>query len=490
MSLPQQRRTLLLCVAVTVAIGVYSFFGEHIQVAGGVGTDGQIYADMMRGLPHNLWDGSLSPYYAHRIVVPLIMRGIFEILQLPLSNDNIWRAFAIYTIVLQAGSAMLWVAIGRLRQLTEPQTWLGFLALFVNFGAAKNSQFMPVLLDSSAIFLSLASLLFFLKANRAALCATSIIGGLTWSMASLVGALLLAFPLRDLEPEPRRMDQRLLWLPVLAMAAAIAVYLAMQPPDCLLQQHAADFARLPGKIASHVCVTAQAAATFWPAGALAFVAFVRLVWAKGWLVRPTNIVLALATIAVPELIARSIGNPAVHQGADLFLIAEMALTPAPGLFFLPLVSLAVFWGPLVLVGVLRWADVCQRARMLGVGAVVILTLALLLMLPTEPRYITYFWPVIVLCIVQASADVTAAFAGWFAVLSFAASKLWLTINTGPWTANASRVSELFPQQLYFMNMGYWMIPSTFWIQAAVCILCLLVLSAWDRASVRRYRSRL
>ena len=58
------------------------------------------------------------------------------------------------------------------------------------------------------------------------------------------------------------------------------------------------------------------------------------------------------------------------------------------------------------------------------------------------------------------------------------SKIWLPMAWGQYGSEGAATYAQFPEQLYFMNFGAYMTAQTFMLQAAVCVVALLVLACW------------
>ena len=134
------------------------------------------------------------------------------------------------------------------------------------------------------------------------------------------------------------------------------------------------------------------------------------------------------------------------------------ILPQSGMFFLPALSLTVYYGPVLVLGALHWEKVATAAKSLGV------TLPILINLPfaltTEPRHFLFGWPFLV------TAIAVAVDKFWWRIAALAAlwSQFWLPINIATWRASEADAA-LFPKQLWFMHFGFWMSSATFALNA-------------------------
>jgi hypothetical protein len=446
------------CVTLVIAYGLASFFwGEKVPTARGLGWDGQIYADIIRNLPNI----DVSVYYAHRLLLPTLVWFVAP----DTSTISITTTFNLLQIGVQAASVLLWFRVAK--RFSRAQKLLGFSALFLNFEALKFTHFNVVSVDATAILLSLVMLA--VRHHRNFVSAISILSSFTWQMGTLTGAMLLA-----LCPTNSKGIQISIWLFWAALAIGIIGFISFSVVDC------PALPIIPGRggTPDFLCHAGRAVFTGFPSWVLFGIAALQLIPFG----RIRSIALPIVVIALPAIIAHILANPAKTAGGTIPLLAEMAITPAEGFFLLPLVSIVIFWGPLALLAMLRWSRVAEIARSEALAAPLIL--GLVLALPTEPRYITFAWPILVYCTVKAYPDISERLSLAFGGLSLALSKVWLPLTAAPWPITEAPTDQ-FPLQYYFLSLGYWMIPSTFWPQALVVALLTLAFHRLLRSTVAK-----
>jgi hypothetical protein len=365
------------------------------------------------------------------------------------STGSITLAFNVLQIIIQGASVLLWFFAAR--DLTRPQRLLGFAGLFLTFEALKEVHFAVVGVDPTAIFLSLAMLA--ARRNLRLVALLSVVCSFTWQMGTLTGAMILG--LTPSERQPLRIPMWIFWASLLIGVIGFCVFSFVSCPPLPF---------LSGRLGSpdFLCHVGRAVFTGLPAWTLFLVAAGRLLP----LGRIRNVVASALVIVAPAAVAHLIANPTKTAGGTISLLAEMTITPSEGFFLLPVLSIAVFWGPMALLALLRWSRVADVARAENLAAP--LLLGLLLALPTEPRYVTFAWPILIYCSVKAYPDVSLRWSLGFAALSLVVSKVWFPLTLTPWPNSEGPTSE-FPFQYLFMNKGYWMISSTFWLQALIAL---------------------
>src|ERR1035437_9862084 len=112
--------------------------------------------------------------------------------------------------------------------------------------------------------------------------------------------------------------------------------------------------------------------------------------------QPGLLVLSIAAVIIPWGIVRAISNPSIPNASHAIVLIRLSLFPSNGKFLLPLVTLAAYWGPVVLLLLLNWRAFCRVARSLGPGFTAVVGINVVLGLPAEPRFVTFAWPFLVL----------------------------------------------------------------------------------------------
>ena len=145
---------------------------------------------------------------------------------------------------------------------------------------------------------------------------------------------------------------------------------------------------------------------------------------------------------------------------------------------MPIISLAVFWGPIVLLILKNFEKFCAQARSLGPGVVFIIVISLILGICNEPRFITLGWPFIVLSMVLSIERTTISrhFKYILILLTILFAQFFLKINYSPWLGGDYAGLLEFPKQLYFMHIGAWMSWISFLLQFIALTLAFLMLN--------------
>lgn len=488
----------------TLAVGflglVNLFYGEIIPAGGGLGYDGTTYAHLVRHFGSIIFSGELSPYYAHRILSPVIVRAGLILAGSSFSDFDIIRAFQIYNLVLLISATILWKRISDISDLSLSGRWIGFAGLFLSFMGSKFVFYYPVLTDVTGLFFGLLCLLLYLEKKPFLLFFTALIGSFAWPLVGLCGALLLVFmwskPACDVlthSSKDRLSDRadlvRILsagW--VLLLALSILGFIVL----LILVEHLSDSGGSVSRIAGFRVNTWKRGITGLPSLAVIIIGLAMLAGSWRYIIavmrdvlssRFISLALGILVLVIPWYVFREV-RLAYHMEIGLSEPSNLTLTGAlnavliagqPGKFLLPFVSLAVYWGPVVLLLLLKWNEFCRASRRLGAGFVGVVALMLLLGLATEPRFITFGWPFLVLglALVMDRTEKPAMFKYVLLFLIVVYGQFWMKLNLAPWVGeyNDSELLE-FPRQVYFMHFGMWMSWWSYLLQGLAVLLSL------------------
>ena len=511
-----------LMLLIILALGLLNFFwGEKVPAGGGFGWDGVQYAKMVRNLDTMISDGQLSSYYTQRILPSAIVRGMLLFSGVSINDANIIRSFELYNLTLLVVACWAWKRIANKFLLSIAGRWIGFSAIFINFQASKQAFYYPVLTDVTALLVAMLLLLFYSEKKPIALFLVTIIGAFCWPVVSLCGAFLLIFlrselPQNVIRPASSTFYIKSVGLPyfmkmggVLILSLAVLGYLALKQFTPVSEHACVGFndqlqtfvnatppsisAFLERMLISErtcslekVVTKTQQFLTALPSlfGLLVGLAilvgspsFFKAIVSNLRTARFSLLALAVAAILLPAFIVNIVSNPNIANPSSLLLLIWLILFPQEGKFLLPVVSLVVFWGPVVLLLVLYWKEFCVQARKLGPGVVAVIGTTLILGVVGEPRFMTIAWPFLVLGLVLVldASKTKASFKYLFIFLTVIYAQFWMKINVAPWLSPDGEGLQDFPKQLYFMHYGLWMSWLTYLVQLPIIIISAFLL---------------
>ena len=456
-------------VAATFVVALVNhLFSEKIAANRGMGWDGAHYGAWAADFPGEVLSKGLRSYHAGRILPSGLVYCTLGLLGLERSPEHIIQAFGVLNIACLTLSAWIWVLIARRLGLGPPGLALGYIGLFVNFFVLKWSAYYPVLTDMPTYLVGFLSLYFYLAPRRWALLATTAAGAFMWPTALPLGGLLLLFP-REPSSDTDAASRH----------PALPAILAAMPPVILLRS---IWRLLRTGWVIPFDVAQPIRATLVPSVLItltcAFVGVWRLLdcrklfegsyWARR--LRAPDFYVALAALAAIKLsqylLSATISSP--RDEKHFLAVLVMTSVARPGAF---LVAHAVFYGPIVLLVLILWRPTCRLIHVHGIGLTLAATLGVLVGLCSEPRTLINVMPLVVPFTVLAAGPLLerARLVWAFAVLALISSKVWLKINVGPLTEDLSTYARLW------QSYGPWIPTPLYFIQAAIVLLCALLL---------------
>lgn len=500
---------LMLLIVLTLGI-LNLLWGEKVPAGGGFGWDGVLYGEMVRHLDSMIAEGRISAYHAQRILPSAIVRAMLLFSGSSMTDANIIRAYEIYNLSLLVGACFVWKRVANHFLLSLRGRWIGFSGIFINFQCSKQSFYEPVLTDVTALLIAMLLLLFYVEKKPLGIFLTAVVGAFCWPLVSLSGALLLIFPRAETPADaiaasssnsiaqPKgaafSFQRSAMLVLVFSVAGYLALTLMVPMADTVCSVVNDGGKSLANGVSPSAAAKLEKAMgidgacslprrfltaipsifgmTLLLATLIGSTAFLRRGLVNLRTTRLSVGILAISAIILPFFIVKFISNPSVASPSGLFSLIQAVFLPQAGQFLLPLVTLGVFWGPLVLLLLLRWKAFCVEARKLGLGAVLVVGMTLLLGLVGEPRFLTIAWPFLVLGLVLAleSSSTTTSFKYALTTLTILFAQFWLTINYEPWVLHDNAGLLEFPKQLFFMHYGLWMSSLTYAIQLILLVL--------------------
>jgi hypothetical protein len=385
-----QRDWFLVAVVTLVLIVLYTTC-EHFQANNGLGNDGYLYAILARDFPKIVFQDRLDSYYVQRISIPALLHYSSRLLHLELTDKTILRIWRGLDLLCLAWMAWLWCGIVRELGLRLKGKWLGVLFFFGNFAILKWSAFYPNITDVPAYAMGLTMLYSYLRGRSVALGLVTFVGAFTWPTAVYFGLVLLLFP-REREPAPQRRGAPWYLHALLAGAAATVVYLRLQ-----FFHHRGGF---------YIGNETRASDTFLNLGIA--ISALYILFSLFFLLDCGNLFQIRSYLRLParrSFWVAVIVFAAVRGLMDWLDPLPTALTPtlifnhilwssvlSPGLF---LVTLVMFYGPVMVLAALLWKRVCANLHHYGTGLVLVVAMAIPIGLCCESRRVINLIPFVI-----------------------------------------------------------------------------------------------
>jgi hypothetical protein len=181
----------------------------------------------------------------------------------------------------------------------------------------------------------------------------------------------------------------------------------------------------------------------------------------------------LLALAIHWLAHRLTSAPALMGVLDTLYVCAARALDKPGGYLLAHV---IFFGPIFLLIMLRWPQVCREMSLYGPGLIIWVAVNLFLALDSESRHVFTVFPILVVFAVKAMEGINwrASHYVVFAMLSLFCSKVWLTLPGKP--DHITMTVTDFPAQWFFMNYGPFISWDMYYVQGAVLILVTAILA--------------
>jgi hypothetical protein len=459
------RSGLWLVVTAFVCVAAAHFGGEKIQFGDGLGYDGITYGKLAKDFYAKVVTRKVDDYYIQRVLPSAIVHYGLRLLHYDLTNAQIIKGFTALNVAVLTAAAWVWCLIATELGIGTRGRWLGLVCSLGNFMALKWSAYYPVTTDATAYLNGMLMLYFYLKGWRGGVYLATLLGAFTWPTAMFVGGLFLLFPRENsADGVPAGLSRRgraALMAATITFGLAFALYVLYLRRFVIPWRASQPFRPL-------IPISVVVAILYACPGLFTLLNFDGVLRPSYW-ARRTFTRNGLATLAFLA------GLKAVHAVASRghlpydfgWRLAYTAVTAVsvPGVFF---VAHVVFYGPVILLALFLWRPTCQLIHEHGVGLTLNAALGLILSLCSESRGVINFFPLLVPFVIKATDSLPwrARHYGLVVLATLVSSRIWLTINQGPFIGEPLR----FPDQLLFMCVGPWMSYGMYVAQGAITLL--------------------
>lgn len=445
---------------------------ELIPVRGGIGYDGATYASMTRDPVGVILGNQLDVHRVQRVLPSLAVHLMLRPFGLHTSNPAIVVGFQVFNYALMLLAAAIWWLMARRLDLSRVAGWVGFLALFVNYGVIKFQSYSPVMTDTAGFFLGLLVVWCLVFRQTRLLPLVAILGSFTWPTVaySALGLYLLSRPQGPLRAS------RWWGIATAGVFAVLVPFLAVRTwrcgPECgsTLMRNAA----VPSLM--WIAVAFLAVWVF-----LAFRPLFELLTVPNVLraVDWRRLVVAVLLFLALAWLHRNLADPSFRTVSRTTYNTLLGGIVKPAGF---LVAHAVWFGPAVPLLVLTWRRAVEFLKELGLNAVAVTAAFVLIATTCEARILMNQWPLFALlaAIVVDRLEWRGRALAIFAALTAVASRLWFPVFHGPYTGDW----RAYPDQYYGMSMGLKMTVPSYLMMGTACLVCAAVLWPLTRSRDR------
>jgi len=430
---------------IIVVFGLYNIFiGELVPTNGGLGWDGVTYGNITKNVTTLIGNREFDSYYAHRFLPSAIVRVVLEINKIPLSDKNIVKCFQVYNLIIVIAVLFFLLKIFKKINVSESSKWVGFFTMFFSFECSKQFYYDPVLTDSTALLIGILLLFFYIERKLVCLLILSIIGSMSWQLTSVCVAVAILFiDTKFIIRDKKLVNSHLINIFKIITFITVASYLYTKIAK---NSYNIYFGKIITGLPSITILTFGLVNLLWLGKLTDFKCKINI----------KKVLCAIAALIIPNLISKYLsqhGNVLSYTNEQLIGL----FIPPYREFFLPFVTLASYWGPMIIFVFIYWGVFCNKVKSLGVGYVLIIAINIILSLDCEPRFITLGWPFIVVGGVLAMDAIkpTTQYKYLFILCTILASCCWLKINSPSWSPVAEADLFILPKQLFFMHYGQW-----------------------------------
>lgn len=436
-----RRADAIAMVAAVLVLAVLQIVvGEGIDINRGLGWDGIGYATWAHDLPGAVEHG-LTAYQAQRVLPSALVYL--------LDRDHPIHGFLLLDGACLVAAAALYTRIAA--RWSREQAWAGLVAVFASFAVARNALYYPNLTDPTAFLLGMAMAWAYLETRPIVLAGVALAGAFTWPALPPVALLLMLLPRAPMTGAlPRRAGLIAAGIATLA-GAAVIVHFYVDP--LAIDEKWRDLI-----LVGWLPLTGALLAAMVFAGTYAIARHIgRPTRFQPWALAAAVVVYAARWLWIDRVGTAGDGPSGAQFACEQAL--EALRGPAWGA-----VHHAAFFGPVVIVGALRW-----RRLATDPGSALVCLLVLAFAVGTESRQWTHLFPLFAVLAVSTVAWTRRSLL-IFAALALAWSKLWWPMATGH-----AGSSYDWPALRYFMQLGPWASDGTYLAHLLAAVATAIVL---------------
>ena len=446
--------------------------GEKIQVKGGFGWDGVMYADAVPGIPEILFSREYTPSHAARLLPPTLVAGIMSLTGAEMDAENIIFYFGLLNYLMIFFSILIWIQICKKLQAGVRLRFL-LLALFLlSFPYLKMINYYTCLTDFTAVFIGFLTAWSFFTQRTWKLFLAFILASFTWQIAALTIPFLAIFRQTEIEVKPLAFRDWRTWilaLGITGMVGLISLFIIWKEPmagqEIYLTLLASKVLLVLVTIIGSVCLIGSLFLIWSRVFAFDWLDFVPGLFKSirwGW----------LGLFLITSIIIRFYQHGFTGQSTNITFIwfIECIYQAAILVPLSNLVCLVIFFGPVFFLIYYHWNSISRLIIQSGPGMILFFTGNLLIMVDPEGRHSSFIFPMLLtFCLIsmkkggfEPGAGLTVLFTG--AALLF--SKAWYVINTPEYLAKIESGIDVSSAafQSYFWNIGYFMSYPSYMIQ--------------------------
>jgi len=459
---------LILMAIIGIGIILFNFNCNEIVVHGnGVGWDGRIYCDMVQNYRKLIFIRGVDAYYIQRILPSSVILVAFKLLNVARTDSNIVVGFVIYNFLLVMISVFFTNLICQELKFKPIYRWFVFVALFVNFPLLKLAYYYPILTDTTAFCLGVVLIYFYLKNRRILLLATLFLGAITWPSFMLMGLPLFIFPIKDFEISKMKYRINIILAVFVSVAMLIfTIFYEYVRPDKGIQL--IEKKLLPLSLIVMAVYIIYLFSYIFNNKNIFNVKYI--IKSINWVNFIIGSIFYIGFSVFVKLYNLHHLNKATLTMKEVIILTFRRGVRLPGLFIFGEIT---YFGPIIILMFIFWKEISEEIHKRGIGLLLFISMALVLVINSESRCIVNVLPTIVILVTLAISKLEFKKGKMlfviFTIFSVFYSKIWLFLNTRNTNSDNGEFLE-FPMQKYFMNMGPWISNKMYFVQAIIIVI--------------------
>jgi hypothetical protein len=431
-----------------ISIGIQN---ERIPVYNGLGWDGFDLSKMLKNLDNSSELGVTS-YRAQRALPFVFIWTLSKIFNFELTSSSIVKSFLTLNSFLILSSFYYWHKVTNYFNFNKKIKIISFIGIFLNYAVLKMALYYPVLTDTCAFTLGLASYYYYIKNNYLKLFLTIFIGAFTFPTLVYIGIFFYLWPYKMPIPfndKIKNINKFIVFFILTLYGIAIILLFKFHFYKLNINVkfntvNPVNLSLLP------LSVIISCSYLFLIASSLLKINILKFLLSSVSFIKLTFIVISLFLLKV--LISNlSNGNP----GFGIRDFGENILVQSITNPFAYWVSHIMYYGPIFSLILFRFKYYIKTIESEGIGIFVYSLFFLFLLMGSESRQFINAFPILYIILFLSIKDknVSWKFVMFTGLASLIYSRFWFTINKEEFKGEDFLT---LPWQNYFMSQGPWM----------------------------------
>lgn len=450
---------------------LYGFFqiyeGERIPVGYGYGWDGTTYGLAAKDFDNYVFNEKKpTDMRVQRLLPSYLVSEILGICSIEKNDQNIIKAFAFLNLLLIVFSILLFQKIADHYGLSSRIRLLGLIGLFCNYAVLKLPFYYSALTDIAGLFLGLLVFWGYISKNKGILFLCLITASFTWPILKLFVPILLLFTWKEKRDGYRLQFPQAISKGLIYCFSIGFLLFSLYTYTVHLKE---DFYRDLPISYFYILVNGLLLIFFNQRFLTPLLSSLKLDFSllNGWWMLAIAGWLILCSFFVKQF---------PPDNFDLLMYLNVVAVSALNYPFYSWVAAAVYFGPLIIIGVLLYRSLVTEVLKQKPEFILFFLLCLIQSFDPESRHLIHFFPIfgIMVLLALSKHTINQLFLGVFSFITLFLSKCYYTINTPDFLLSIQKAPclnmALDPtNQRYFSCIGVYMTPKSYSINLFYCL---------------------